>query len=240
MRLRRCKNMKSAVGNILLVVAILISKQSLGQCKTYQLDAKTKDTINCTDFNGLKQGRWGVRVVENHGEPGYQEEGVYKDGKKEGLWIRYNLMGDVMAEENYKWGYKNGVCRYYNLAGLEREENWRAIDPKNPYDTVRVYHLDNPDKYDLKIVKVDASTVREGTWTYYNPERGTIIKTEEYVINQLITNKKQNSNKDTLAANNPTDSLSAANKKKPPEVLEYEKKHQKKKIKVRDGATGVD
>ncbi|MBS1746668.1 MAG: hypothetical protein JST21_10915 [Bacteroidetes bacterium] len=235
--------MKNFVGYILLVTSFLMSKQSLGQCKTYQLDAKTKDTINCTDYQGLKQGRWGVRVTDNHGEPGYQEEGVYKDGKKEGLWIRYNLMGDVIAEENYKWGYKNGICRYYNLAGLVREESWRAINPKNPYDTVRVYHLDNPDKYDLKIMKIDASTVRQGTWTYYNPESGTIIKTEEYVINQLVPDKKSNNNIDSstvLNHNNPNDSLSVASKNKPPEVLEYEKKNQKKKIKVRDGATGVD
>ena len=152
-------------------------------------------------------------------------------------------MGDVIAEENYKWGNKDGVCRYYNLIGLLREESWRAINPKYPYDTVRAYHLDNPDKYDLRIIKVDASTVKHGTWNYYDPERGTIIKTEEYAIDQLITNKKANSvfiNSDTASQKKVSDSLSLNNKKKPPEVLEYEKKNQKKKIKVRDGATGVD
>ena len=128
--------------------------------------------------------------------------------------------------------------------GLIREESWRATNPEHPYDTVRVYRLDNPDKYDLKIIKVDASTVRHGTWTYYDPERGTITKTEEFVIDQLITNKKStaglNTSKDSTSKT-PPDSISIANKNKPPEVLEYEKKNSnKKRIKVRDGATGVN
>ena len=137
----------------------------------------------------LKQGRWVTRVENNDGEPGYQEEGLYKDGKKEGAWTRYNLMGDVIAEENYRWGYKDGVCRYYNLIGILREESWKAIDPLNPYDTVRVYDLYIPDKYDLKVVKVESSSVRHGTWNYYDPERGAITKSEEIVIDQLVSNQ---------------------------------------------------
>lgn len=227
----------------LIVMAFFFMKQSFGQCKTYQIDAK-RDTINCTDFQDLKQGSWVSRVVNNHGEPGYQEEGVYIDGKKEGAWTTYNLMGDIIAEENYKWGNKNGVCRYYNLIGMIREESWKAIDPLNPYDTVRVYHLDNPDKYDLRIMKVESSTVKHGTWNYYDPERQAITKSEEYVIGQLITNKKSNralNDSLTNAQNNPADSTALSNKNKPPEVLRYEKKNSnKKKIKVRDGATGVN
>ncbi len=226
---------------ILIFALIFFSQQSFSQCKTYQLDAK-HDTINCTDLENLKQGKWVTRVVNNHGEPGYQEEGFYKNGKKEGAWITYNLMGDVIAEENYKWGNKDGICRYYNLIGLVREESWKAIDPLHPYDTVRVYHLDNPDKYDLRLMKVESSTVKHGTWTYYDPERGTITKTEEYVIDQLIPEKKSKIvlGDSSGTSHSASDSISQANKNKPPEVLEYERKNQKKKIKVRDGATGVN
>lgn len=227
--------------SFLIVLLTFGFNTSFSQCKTYQLDAK-HDTINCTDLQNHKQGYWYSRVVNNHGEPGYQEAGFYKDDKKEGAWTRLSLIGDTLAEENYMWGYKNGVQRYYNLMGLVREESWKAINPQNPYDTVRVYDLNIPDKYDLKVVKVDASTVKHGTWTYYDPERGAINKTEEYVIDQLVSNKKSLSalNDSVIAAQkNALDSLSAA-KNKPPEVLKYEKKNAKKKIKVRDGATGVD
>jgi len=235
--------MKCGTGCLILALSVF-AKPAFTQCKTYRLDAK-HDTLNCTDFQNNKRGKWFVRMETNHGEPGYQEEGVYKDNKKEGAWITYNLMGDVLAEENYKWGYKNGVCRYYNLMGLIREESWKAIDPLNPYDTVRVYDLNIPDKYDLRVVKVESSSVKHGTWNYYDPERGTITKTEEYVIDQLVTNKKSDLQKltDSLstAQKNPPDSLSLSKKNKPAEVLQYEKKNaNKKKIKVRDGATGVD
>lgn len=225
----------------LMMVLAFQTTLSFSQCKTYQLNAK-RDTINCTDFQNHKQGNWVTRIVNNHGEPGYQEEGFYKNDKKEGAWTRSNLIGDVLAEENYKWGCKNGICRYYNLMGLMREESWKAIDPENPYDTVRVYDLNVPDKYDLKVVKVDAASVKHGTWTYYDPERQTVTKTEEYVIDQLITNKKSLkalNDSMTAAQKNPLDSISL-NKNKPAEVLQYEKKNTKKKIKVRDGATGVD
>jgi hypothetical protein len=232
--------MKCSAGYFFFIAAVLCSHSSFSQYKSYSLNAK-KDTINRIDLNDQKQGYWFVRVENNHGEPSYQEEGYYKDNKKAGAWKRYNLMGDVLAEENYKWGYKDGICRYYNLMGLIREESWRAIDPLNPYDTVRVYHLDDPDRYDLKIIKVDASSVKHGTWTYYDPQRGTISKTEEYVIDQLVTNKKSNNAGDSTALRKgSSDSTSFTNKTKPPEVLEYEKKNSnKKKIKVRDGATGL-
>ena len=227
-----------------LIAGLIFSFNALyGQCKTYEISAK-HDTINCTDLQNYKQGYWYTRVVNNHGEPGYQEAGFYKDNKREGAWTRLNLIGDTIAQENYKWGCKNGVQRYYNLMGLIREESWKAIDPENPYDTVRVYDLNIPDKYDLKVIKVDAASVKHGTWTYYDPARGTITKTEEYVIDQLVSNKKSLAALNDSISNaqrNYPDSISAANKNKPPEVLQYEKKNaNKKKIKVRDGATGVD
>src|ERR1044072_1909304 len=100
-----------------ITTLIFCFHSSFSQCKTYQLNAK-RDTINCTDFKNYKQGYWYTRVVENHGEPGYQEAGFYNDDKKEGARTRLNLIGDTIAQENYKWGCKNGVQRYYNLMGL--------------------------------------------------------------------------------------------------------------------------
>jgi len=227
----------------LVFTAILfICLQSQAQLKSFIISVKG-DTLNKVDNNNKKQGPWVMHVDDLRGEPGYEEEGYFEDDKKEGNWRRYALSGDLTAIENFKWGEKDGKQQYFTKMGdLLREESWRAIDPLNPYDTIRVYHLDNPDKYDLKIVKVESSAVKHGIWTYYDPERGTIIKTEEYVIDQLVSNKKPALNtgntgsaKNTSAA----DSL-LTTKKKPAEVLEYEKKNQKKKIKVRDGATGVD
>jgi len=225
----------------LLFICLIISVPSSAQWKSFIMGVKG-DTLNRVDQNNLKQGRWVTRVESLRGEPGYEEEGAYNDGKKEGTWRTYNLMGDLLAKENYKWGYKNGLCSYYNLYGLLREESWKAIDPKNPYDTIEVPDL-NTDAVYKRVVKVDAFTVKHGTWNYYEPQTRALVKTEEYVLDQLVDPKKKN-----LALNGKNTSDSTALKKdtaltskvKPKEVLDYEKKNSnKKKIKVRDGATGV-
>src|SRR4051794_18952885 len=179
----------------LVFICFIFSISSQAQWKSFIIGVKG-DTLNRVDQNNLKQGPWATRVESLRGEPGYEEEGIYKDGKKEGLWRTYNLMGDLLATENFKWGYKNGTCSYYNLYGLVREESWKAVDPTNPYDTIDVPDL-NTDAVYKRVVKVEGFTVKHGTWNYYDPQTGAIVKTEEYVLDQLVDPKK----KITLAAN---------------------------------------
>ncbi len=247
----------------LLFVLLFIAAKNFSQCKTYKIGMKG-DTLNCTDNNNHKQGKWTLHVESLRGEPGFEEEGIYKNDKKEGVWRTYNLMGDLLSIEEFKWGFKNGTCSYYSLAGLVREESWKAIDPLNPYDTVKVYDLKDHEKYNIKIVKVESSTVKHGIWKYYNPLSGKAEKTEEYVLGELLDPDRFNPLSDTsaIADNNIDDTIAADStgimKKKvskskksksdallkegtPKEVLEYEKKNtNKKKIKVREGQTGVD
>ncbi len=208
---------------------------SFAQCKTYMIGVRG-DTLNCTDKAGLKQGKWVVHTPELRGEPGFDQEGVFVNSKKEGTWRTYSLQGDLQAVENYKWGFKNGKSQYFSLLGPLREESWKAVNPDNPYDTVDVYDLDDPNKITQRVVKVEGSSYRQGTWTYYDPSTGTIYKTENYVFDKIQSPFTRN-----LAPAAGGDSLATAKKKtKPPaEVAEYEKKNSgKKKIKVRDGNTG--
>lgn len=221
----------------LLTLFLLLHIAAFSQYKNYVIGVKG-DTLNRIDQNNLKQGKWVTRIESLRGEPGYEEEGVYKNGKKEGVWRHYSLMGDVLAIENYKWGVKNGVCSYYNLYGIEREESWKATDPENPYDTIEVPDL-NTDAVYLRVVKVEASTVKQGVWNYYDPQLGLIIKTEEYVMDKLVDPFKKKTNRLTDSTALIGKDTATLAKSKPKEVLEYEKKNAKKKIKVRDGATGV-
>jgi len=236
----------------LVIAAILVSTQAYSQCKTYIIGVR-KDTLNCTDYSNHKQGKWVVNVPPKYGNPGYSEEGIYVDDKKEGLWRHYSAQGDILAMENYRWGQKNGKCAYFTINGIEHEESWKATNPDNPYDTIYVPGLDDPDKLYQRIIKVEASTSEHGTWTYYNPETGGIIKTQAFVLGQEvdpITNKPIGKIKNQNgAAVNPyagkvpvqllrRDSTSSAHVK-PAEVKAYEKKNaNKKKVTVRDGATG--
>lgn len=124
------------------------------------------DTLNIVDSKELKQGKWTIHVDPLRGEPGYEEEGMYVNDRKEGTWRRYNLMDDLVATENYRWGNKNGICRYFTLAGLEREESWRAFNPNKLYDTIDVADLKDPNKYERVVVKNEGSSLRHGTWKY--------------------------------------------------------------------------
>lgn len=226
-----------------LPLILLIYSGSFGQCKTYKISSKG-DTLNCTDYKGIKRGQWVVRAEALRGEPGYEEEGVFVNDKKEGTWKRFNLMGDLTAIENYRWGNKNGKCQYYSLQGLEREESWKALNPGKAMDTIDVPDPKYPDKYERVVVINEGNSLRHGTWKYYNPNFGTIIKIENYTLDQLQTGDLQLSNKvvDPIAV----DSLNAngtkqadKSKLKPKEVEDFEKKNKnKKKITVRDGKTG--
>ena len=222
----------------IVFVCLMFSISANAQLKSFIMGVKG-DTLNRVDQNGLKQGRWVSHVDALRGEPGYEEEGVYKDDKKEGVWRRYSLEGDLIAIENYKWGYKNGQCEYFNLFGRVREESWKAIDPKNPYDTIDVPDL-NSDAVYKRVIKVDAFTVKHGTWNYYDPQTGALVKSEEYVLDQLQDPSKKKTALGKADSTGLKKDSAALSKMKPKEVLEYEKKNSgKKKIKVRDGATGV-
>ena len=118
------------------------------------------------------------------GEPGYDEEGVYNDGKKEGVWRMYTLMGDLFAIEKYRWGHKDGVSQYFNIAGITREESWKAVNPANPYDTVDVPDVYDGGKVYRKVVKIEGSTVKHGSWKYYN--EGLFTKTEKYFLTSVL------------------------------------------------------
>jgi len=235
----------------LLIIALLISFNGQAQWKTYTI-GKRHDTLNRVDMKGLKQGPWVNHVDALRGEDGYDEQGYYQNDLKEGIWKRFSPEGDLLAVESYYLGMKSGRCKYYLYTGeLQREESWRAIDPKNPYDTIDILDVNDPSKILRKeIIKIEPTSYKHGTWTYYNTENGAIQSTEEWIMNK----KKEdvavsNGTEDDLAPIDVTKGKSKTNttaktdeKKqvaKPQQVTEYEKKNSgKKKIKVRDGSTG--
>jgi hypothetical protein len=227
----------------LFLLFLLISINSYSQCKTFIIGAKG-DTLNCTDDNGKKQGRWVTQMPALRGEPGFEEQGVYMNDKKEGTWQQFSLMGDLMAIENYRWGNKNGKSFYFTPFGQPlREESWKAVNPDNPYDTVDVYDLKDATKVtDRVVVKLDGFTLRHGTWKYYDPDFGTIEKTEQYYLDKLRSETDELAPIDISSnstAKEKSDTVAKKTVPKPKTVLDYEKKNAgKKSIKVRDGRTG--
>lgn len=214
---------------ILVVVCLLLSFSGWAQPKSFTIGVKG-DTLNLVDAHGEKQGKWVIHHEALRGEPGYDEEGMYKDDKKEGVWRRYSQVGDLTAVENYRWGNKDGKQQYFtNFGDPIRDESWKAINPNKLYDTLEVEDVEHLGRFKEVIVKNEGAGIRHGLWKYYDPRSGLIVKTENYVLGMLEGKKK-----DAIA--------SAGTEKKavekPQEVLDWEKKNAgKKKVKVRTGST---
>ncbi|HRD58219.1 MAG TPA: hypothetical protein PK504_09230 [Ferruginibacter sp.] len=204
------------------------------QYKSYKISVKG-DTINAMNAAGKKVGKWINRIEELRGEPGYEEEGEYKDGAKAGSWRMYSLEGDLLGIENYKNGGKDGTQQYFTYLGdLLREENWRGYDPEHPYDTIPVYGTGSNEIVDMKIVKAEQYSVRHGIWKYFEPGTGRLIKEEEYDRNVVVKPKAKE--KEEVANTDPSKKKEI---QKTPEMLEWEKKNRGKKNAIRDGKTGL-
>jgi antitoxin component YwqK of YwqJK toxin-antitoxin module len=217
---------------VLTIIQLLFFMNGMAQYKSYKLTADG-DTLNAIDNNGMKQGKWVIHVDEIRGEPGYEEEGIFKKDKKEGVWRVYNLNGDLIAVEFYKLGGKHGIQQYYTYLGeLVREESWLGYDPESPYDTIPVYGQGNNEIVEYKIVKAVQYSVKHGEWKYYDPMNGgRIMKVETYFKGHL--------EKPGGDAVNMVPVTVDKNKKvdKTPEMLEWEKKNKGKKKAYRDGRT---
>ena len=184
----------------------------------------------------MKQGKFVLRTEELRGEPGFEEEGMYKNDTKEGIWRRYNLQGDPIGFETYLHGGKDGFQQYYSPLGeLIREENWRGYNPDAPYDTISVYGTGSNEIIDYKIVKAEQYSVKQGLWRFYEPVTGKLLKTEEWERNNLVL--PNDPKKEAVSGN----SLKGVKKEvaKTAEMLEWEKKNKGKKKVIRSGQTGL-
>ena len=224
----------------IFILFLLISMKGFSQCHTFIIGVKG-DTLNCVDMNGMKQGRWVIEMPPLRGEKGYEEQGVFVNDKKEGQWQQFTLDGDLLAIENYRWGNKNGRQMYYTPFGQPiREESWKAVNPDNPYDTVDIFGLNDPTKVIRKdVIKLDGHTLRHGTWKFFDPDMGTVVKTEQYKLDKLVVEDELSPIDISTGNKKSSDSVGKKTVAKPQAVLDYEKKNAgKKKVRTRTGETG--
>ncbi len=218
---------------VLTIACFLFFTGGMAQRKSFKLNDKG-DTINIIDNSSQKQGKWVIRVDEVRGENGYEEEGIFKNNKKQGVWRQYNLVGDLIGVENFFNGGKDGIQQYYTYLGnLHREESWRAYNPDAPYDTIPVYGTGSNEILEYKIVKAEQYSVKHGEWKYFDPESGRLTRSEKYDRGHL---EKPGVAPVTAAA------PAKSPYKKPdktPEMLQWEKKNKNKKKALREGKTGL-
>lgn len=204
-----------------LLLIFLLAENTTAQYKDFKL-LPDGDTLNIVDGKGLKQGKWVATVGEVRGEPGYDEEGMYKDDKKTGMWRRYNANGDIIAVENYIFGGKDGLQQYFNFLGvIERQEEWRGYNPDAPYDTIAIYGTGSNEIIEHKRVKAEQYSVPHGEWKYFDAG-GRVTKTQHYDRGRPMV-EEGTEPAVTAAPAKPKEKV------KTKEILEYEKKYSKKK-----------
>ncbi|HEY4206755.1 MAG TPA: hypothetical protein VGM31_08085, partial [Puia sp.] len=119
--------------------------------------------------------------------------------------------------------------QYFGMNGsLLREESWRALNPDKQYDTITVEDVDHLDKYKTVIVKNEGAAIRDGSWKTYDPTTGMIVRTDVYTLGKL---EKAKATQQPAAAG-----AAAQTVTKPKEVLDFEKKAGKKKVRVQNGS----
>jgi hypothetical protein len=168
-------------------------------------------TANQRDAKQRKQGPWTEEVAPLRGEPGYTWEGVYKADRKEGIWKKYDQVGNMIAEETFKNGVLDGPCKYYFPNGkLSAAGLMLAMDIEGEIDTVTVIDPVTQDESRVEVVR-KGNSVRHGEWRLYD-EDGNMIK-ETYSRGEVVTAEKGNERKAT-AAPLPHEMQQAGDKKK--------------------------
>jgi len=168
------------------------------------------DTLDQTDVNGLKQGYWIIygRDKPDKGYPAGQriEEGVYKDNRKHGIWIKYHKDGMTpRLKGTYVKGRPNGEYWKYYPEGMLMEHGFYTHRDKmmnhTRYfksgcvekiitDSTRFYYLDDCKLDESEIGSVDTiqlGPVERKGWSHYKYEisevkygKGSIIDTVTY------------------------------------------------------------
>lgn len=169
---------------------------SLILCSFVVLTAAAQSGMNSVDAQKRKQGPWVEQVPSLRGEPGYSWEGSYKNNRKEGVWKKYNVNGDVIAEETFKNGALDGLCKYYYPDGrLAATGVMLAVDLEGQKDTVTVVDPVSGEETLTEVTRKGHS-VRHGEWRVYD-EDGSMIR-ETYERGELSTsaagNKPRNTN----------------------------------------------
>ncbi|MBO9153931.1 toxin-antitoxin system YwqK family antitoxin [Chitinophaga sp. GCM10012297] len=180
-------------------------------CSCFALLAAGQTTGNQTDAKNRKQGPWVEQVPSIRGEPGYTWEGIYKNDRKEGVWKKYTTDGDVMAEETFKNGVLDGLCKYFYPNGkISAIGNMLSVDIDGQKDTIVVIDPVSGQE-NLTEVTRKGYSVKHGEWKVYD-EDGTMMR-ETYDKGEL-SNSVMGNRPRSQAAPLPHEAAEAAKKKK--------------------------
>lgn len=123
------------------------------------------DSINKTDQQGWKQGKW-VELSDGEDAEGCNagtklEEGFYKDNRKVGTWKKYWCSGKIKNELTYNADRSISSKDFYEDGKIKEEGTWNSIGWIGPY---KMYHPNGKVYYDWTF---DQTGKRTGRQKYY-------------------------------------------------------------------------
>ena len=145
--------------------------------------------LNKVDVKGKKHGLWLTTKPPRMGEPGINEFGNYEHGEKYGMWYKIDDKGDLVAIESFRHDVLDGEVKYYDQGKLYCIGHYRGLNPKNKFDTIVIMHPVTQEE-EYRIIPTDNGSLRHGSWKYYDPQNGYLVKEEEYQVDELVYKKK--------------------------------------------------
>lgn len=170
---------------ITLISALLVLNHSFAQ----QEKQSEKMPINQKDDKGQRQGNWYINIPERMDEQSYSLFGSYSHGKKQGPWYKIDSQGELMAIENFRNDVLDGEVKYFDRGALYCIGHYRGLNPLNRLDTFVVMDPVTHEEHYVTIATEKGSTAH-GTWLYYNPLNGHLLREEEYQVDRLVYKKE--------------------------------------------------
>lgn len=162
------------------LISILFFYLSSGaQAQSFEMGPNGKDTLNLTDAQGKKQGKW---IIRGKHKPGtcYQpdqkiEEGRYSDNRKTGIWIEYYCNSNMKNKLTFVNGRPDGYAIMYHENGkISEEGNWKANRWVGNY---KLYHENGQVQHEFVF---NQNGKRDGQQKYYY-ENGQIAVEGNFV-----------------------------------------------------------
>lgn len=164
---------------LLLLFLFCLSATTYGQ---------EKRPVNQVDEQGNKHGVWYVKTPARMGEPATVETGNYDHGKRTGIWYMMDGKGEMMSVESYKNGLLHGDVKYFENGKVFCTGRFRSISSKKLRDTIVVVDpITQEETY--KVINHEQGTKRHGTWRYFEPSTGQLLREEEYQVDELVFQK---------------------------------------------------
>ncbi|MCC6690055.1 MAG: toxin-antitoxin system YwqK family antitoxin [Bacteroidia bacterium] len=159
-----------------------------------------KDSVNVTDADGKRQGRWVVTnklmkpPLVGYTEDQKVEEGRYVDSKKIGIWVAYYANGKMKNRITFEGGRPFGKAIMYHENGKVAEEGlWRNNRWVGDY---KLYYENGEVQHEFKF---NSGGKREGNQKYFAENGQLIIEGEMKDSKEIGTWKEFYENGDLKA-----------------------------------------